>query len=100
MVSASREFADSIHFDTERSLNAPQLQSSNRMVPWLPKAAAAERATTLCLCFFTCGLPPASVAHLAPGETLSLVLARSPGFFRIFECAMLASHPEASPARR
>jgi hypothetical protein len=77
MVSASMEFAGSIHFDTERSLNAPHTQSSNQMVPWVPKAAAADSATTLCLCSFTCGLPPQVCLILLRRETLSLVLARS-----------------------
>jgi hypothetical protein len=63
MVSAWLGLAGAIQFETEHSLNAPQLQSSKRIVAWLPKAAAAERAITLCLCFFTCGPPPASVPH-------------------------------------
>jgi hypothetical protein len=70
MVSASGEFAGAIHFDTERSRNAPQLQSSNRMVLWVPNAAAAVRATTLCLCFFTCGRPSQVWLDLAPGLSL------------------------------
>jgi hypothetical protein len=67
-----------------------------------PKAAADERATTLCLCVFTCGPPPASMASLCSGENAE----SRPR--QIFECHFSrylsapgwSAHPEASLAWR